>query len=185
MKKMNQITTASLKISMLALLFFVTAAPSIIENGRSISVHQENLKGENSVASGNLDHFAVPNTNELGQANQNSSDVVTPPIESLRQARGIQDESDSESFAPNINKIGKDGTASGDSIYVDGDPAGLKTHSTTESLSNGSYYYWINSGKTNQVTDAPDIAVTSPMTGQSIRTDNHRLEVPMDQPGRP
>ena len=68
MKKITQVTLASLKISMLVLLFFVTAAPSIIENSRSSILHQENLKGENSVASGNLDHFAVPNTNKLGQA---------------------------------------------------------------------------------------------------------------------
>ena len=38
MKKMTKITTASIELSILALLFFATAAPSVIDNSRAASV---------------------------------------------------------------------------------------------------------------------------------------------------
>ena len=50
MRKISQVTTASLKISILALLFFVTAGASLVDNIRSINQHQEYLPGDNSLA---------------------------------------------------------------------------------------------------------------------------------------
>lgn len=52
MKKVTQITTSSFKISLLALLFFVTAAPTAIEYG------------------------LVPNTKEPRQTNRSVSDTI-------------------------------------------------------------------------------------------------------------
>ena len=51
MRKMSQITTASLKISILALLFIVTAAPHIRDYGGT-RLHQKNLESEKGLASG-------------------------------------------------------------------------------------------------------------------------------------
>ena len=62
----------------------------------SVKSPEENLRGKNGVASGNLDHFPVaPKTNKLGQASRNSSDAVaplimttTPSVTELQAAQG-------------------------------------------------------------------------------------------------
>ena len=139
---------------------------------------EENLREKNGVASGNLDHFPVaPKTNKLGQASRNSSDAVTPPIESLRQAQrnthdGIAHSGGQHDNNENINTNGV--SESNPFALTDqslhGNQPGMQTQPKLEQLSESNPF---------GVTAAPLIP------GANVKTDNHRLEVPMDRPGRP
>ena len=94
----NSYPSIFLKFFILVLLFFITAAPSIIDNTRASNLHQENLRGENGVkhlgagfnkgsfrnnineqalqdATNTLNYYpSAQTTNELGQAQRNAAD---------------------------------------------------------------------------------------------------------------
>jgi len=94
----NSYPSIFLKFFILVLLFFITAAPSIIDNTRASNLHQENLRGENGVkhlgagynkgsfknnineqalqdATNTLNSYpSAQTTNELGQAQRNAAD---------------------------------------------------------------------------------------------------------------
>ena len=109
MRKISQITTASLKISILALLFIVTAAPHIRDYGGT-KLHQENASKGGIVANETLLDAVAPtngfnpntnidqtfgdgdgkhelSSNELGFSHHANIDKVAPKTNELGQAQ--------------------------------------------------------------------------------------------------
>ena len=99
MRKISQITTASLKISILALLFIVTAAPHIRDYGGT-KLHQENASKGGIVANETLlDAVAPkngfnPNTNAVDGSvrafKKNSNNIVLDTVAPSATLGGIQ-----------------------------------------------------------------------------------------------
>ena len=92
MRKMSQITTASLKISILALLFIVTAAPHIRDYGGT-KLHQKNLEREKGVATGvcpdDRNHFAAKtNCQAQGQTGIPSNELGKAPSHGFVEEAG-------------------------------------------------------------------------------------------------
>ena len=136
----------------------------------SVKSPEENLRGKNGVASGNLDHFPVaPKTNKLGQASRNSSDAVAPPIESLRQAQrnthdGIALSGGQHDNNENIKTNGVSESnpfALTDQSLPENQP-GMQTQPKLEQLSEGNPF---------GVTAAPLIP------GANVKTDKHGQDV--------
>jgi len=109
MRKISQVTTASLKISILALLFIVTAAPHIRDYGGT-KLHQENASKGGIVANETLLDVVAPtngfnpntnndktfgdgdgkhelSSNELGFSHHANIDKVAPKTNELGQAQ--------------------------------------------------------------------------------------------------
>ena len=176
----------------------------------SVKSPEENLRGKNGVASGNLDHFPVaPKTNKLGQASRNSSDAVAPRIESLRQAQ----RNTHDGIAPNTNALGQGSRNSSDAVSLpaesfdshncshhincvqqDNDEI-INTNGVSESNPfaltdqslHGNQPGMQTQPKLEQLSESNPFGVTAAplIPGANVKTDNHRLEVPMDRPGRP
>ena len=99
MRKISQVTTASLKISILALLFIVTAAPHIRDYGGT-KLHQENASKGGIVANETLlDAVAPkngfnPNTNAVDGSvrafKKNSNNIVLDTVAPSATLGGIQ-----------------------------------------------------------------------------------------------
>jgi hypothetical protein len=189
MRKMSQITTASSKISILALLFIVTAAPHIRDYGGT-KLHQKNLESEKGVASGNLDHFPVaPKTNKLGQASRKSSDAVVPTTESLRQAQ----RNTHDGVAPTASEQrgqqllgdgtvrflkGEGGTATGDPLpHTDSYLAGSKTSEAAHPVKGNGNIGYEPAGQVYLGTNNPNLHTNQNLPANSKDMGGHNITV--------
>jgi hypothetical protein len=80
MNKIIYLTPALLKSSILTLLFFVTAAPSVIDNTRAFDLHGSSSNGPKA-ADG-----ITPGTNRVNAERDTNHDGFVPTTKSLRQA---------------------------------------------------------------------------------------------------
>ena len=115
MRKISQITTASLKISILALLFIVTAAPHIRDYGGT-KLHQENASKGGIVANETLLDVVAPkngfnpNTNAVDGSvrafKKNSNNIVLDTVAPSATLGGIKTGQPVET--PGINEVAVD-----------------------------------------------------------------------------
>ena len=80
MNKIIYLTPALLKSSILTLLFFVTAAPSIIDNTRAVDLHRGSPDGPKAVDG------ITPETNRVNAERDTNHDGLARTTKSLRQA---------------------------------------------------------------------------------------------------
>ena len=80
MNKIIYLTPALLKSSILTLLFFVTAAPSIIDNTRAVDLHRGSPDGPKAVDG------ITPGTNRVNAERDTNHDGLARTTKSLRQA---------------------------------------------------------------------------------------------------